>query len=340
MIKEHYNWLTNIPNQDLSDKSVILVGTGPMAREYAIALTNLKIKNVTVIAKNEHETTDFSNTFDFTVLHGGYQEHLSQLPPVDLVIAVTPIPQLLDATKLAIISGHKKILVEKPGSLYLDNMLLLSKQLTDQIIRIGYNRLLYPSFHKLKLLAEQDGGVTSCTFSFTEWPHTINFEKYPSEVYTRWGISNSLHVITMAMELIGMPKELSHYHSGKLDWHPSGSIFVGSGVSEYDIPFSYHANWNSGGRWGIEIMTKNNVYRLMPLEGLSVCKKKNVTWEEIPLNPAFPEVKTGIAEEVAVMLNDEIEKEIGLITLKKAAEFNKIAEDIFGYASSSSKLQT
>jgi len=331
MIKQNYNWLTNIASQNFEKKSIILIGTGPMARQYAIAFTKMNISNVTVISKNEKETTDFSNSFEFNVLHGGYDNYLPKLKKVDLVIVVTPIPQLLDATKLAIQTGQTNILVEKPGALYPEKLTSFSKEITNQKVRIGYNRLLYPSFHKLKFLAEQEGGITSCTFNLTEWVHRINFEKYPSEVYERWGISNSLHVISMAFELIGMPKNLFTYHSGKLNWHPSGSIFVGSGISENDIPFVFHADWESAGRWGVEIMTGENVYRLTPLEELYVCKKGSVKWNPIILDSAYPEVKTGIAEEIAIMLNDEKEKEMGLITLEKASKYNEIAEQIFAY---------
>ena len=331
MIAENYDWITSISKENFHEKSIILIGTGPMAREYAIAFNQMNINNVTVISKNEQETTDFSNSFDFLVLHGGYQEHLPKLKKSDLVVIVTPIPQLLDAAQLAINSGQKKILIEKPGSLYPEKLISFSKQLTDQTIRIGYNRLLYPSFHKLKSLVQKEGGITSCTFSFTEWVHTINFQLYPSEVYSRWGISNSLHVISMAMELIGMPKSLSSFQQGTLNWHPSGSSFVGSGLSEKNIPFSYHANWSSAGRWGIEIMTNKNTYRLIPLEGLCVCHKGSVDWEPVKLNPAYPLVKTGIAEQIAVMLDHKKEQEIGLITLEKAIQYNKLAEKILGY---------
>jgi len=331
MITENYDWITNISKEKFQDKSVILVGTGPMAKEYATAFHQMNITDVTVISKSDKETTDFSNSFDFQVLHGGYEHHLPKLKQTDLVVIVTPIPQLLDAAKIAIDAGQKKILIEKPGSLYSEKLISFSKQLTDQIVRIGYNRLVYPSFHKLKQLTEKEGGITSCTFSFTEWVHTINFELYPSEVYSRWGISNSLHVISMAMELIGMPKSLSSLQQGSLSWHPSGSSFVGSGISEKNIPFSYNADWDSAGRWGIEIMTKKNSYRLIPLEGLFVCHKGSVNWEPISLNPSYLKVKTGIAEQIVIMLNDKIENEMGLITLEKASEYNKLAEKILGY---------
>jgi len=180
-------------------------------------------------------------------------------------------------------------------------------------------------------LTENEGGITSCKFDFTEWLHTIKVEKYDNEVCKRWGISNSLHVISMALELIGMPKKISAYQKGSLKWHPTGSIFAGSGISQRDIPFSYHANWGGGGRWGIEIITKKNIYRLSPLEKLFVSKKGTIEWNEIPLQNAFSDVKEGIAEEIATMLNDELNKKIGMITLHDAIEFNKIAETIFGY---------
>lgn len=328
MIPENYDWLTQLPSKNIQDKSIILIGTGPMAKEYAIAFKKMNIHNVTVISKTEQETTDFSRSFDFKVLHGGYQKHLPTLTRSDLVVIVTPIPQLLDAAQIAVDSGQTKILIEKPGSLYADKLLSFSKQLTTQIVRIGYNRLLYPSFHKLKSIVKEEK-ITSCHFDFTDWVHTIDFERYPSEVYSRWGISNSLHVISMAMELIGMPKTLTSHHLGSLKWHPSGSIFVGSGISENEIPFTYNADWESAGRWGIEIKTTENAYRLIPLEGLFVCHKKSVNWEEIPLDICYPDVKPGIAEEITAMLTDE--KDLGLITLEKAFEYNKLAEKIFDY---------
>jgi len=181
----------------------------------------------------------------------------------------------------------------------------------------------------LKSLVEKDGGITSCRFNFTEWIHRIPFNMYEKDVYARWGISNSLHVISMATELIGMPKEISTYKQGRLDWHSAGSIFVGSGISEKNIPFSYQGDWGSGGRWEVEVMTKKNVYQLIPLEELYVCAVGSVKWEKVPLKIAFPDVKTGIAEEISAMLSTD--SPIEMISVEKAVELNKLAEKIFGY---------
>ena len=331
MINQFYDELTRINLLDFHEKSVLIIGSGNIANEYATALSKFKIKNVTVLGNSIDNLQKFKRFSNFKIIHGGYENNLSSIEKKDLVIVSTPIPILTKTTKLAIENGQTRILIEKPGSVFKDDLIYLESLIKKQKVRIAYNRLFYPSFHKLKLLTEKDGGITSCKFDFTEWIHTIPFGKYDDQVYKRWGISNSLHVISMAFELIGMPKKIFAYQHGKLEWHPSGSVFVGSGISENNIPFSYHANWNGGGRWGIEIVTKENIYQLIPLEKLYVLSKGSTEWKEILIESAFPEVKEGIAEEIAVMLNDDFESKIGMISLQKAIEYNKLAEVIFGY---------
>ena len=114
-------------------------------------------------------------------------------------------------------NGQDNILIEKPGSLYSNELLSLSKTCKDKKIRVGYNRLVYPNLHKLKKLINSEGGVTSCRFTFTEWLDRIEFEKDELIVHQRWGISNSLHLISMAFDIIGLPKEITTIQSGKID---------------------------------------------------------------------------------------------------------------------------
>jgi len=226
---------------------------------------------------------------------------------------------------------QKNILIEKPGSLYYQELEEITKYIKNENIRIGYNRLAYPNFFKLKQLIEDDDGITSCRFTFTERISNIDFGKKNSSVYNRWGISNSLHVITMAMELMGMPKEIYPHQYGRLEWHESGSIFVGSGISEKGIPFSYHADWGSGGRWGIEVNTKKNSYQLIPLEDLFVSPKNEGAWKKVNFDLAFPDLKQGIAEEIAIMLEENSQHKDILLSLEKAIKYNKLAELIFDY---------
>ena len=331
MAIQTYEDFSNIKLLDLQKKSILIIGGGYIANEYATALSKLKVKNVTILGKSKKKMEKFKRFSHYEIIDGGYEKKLSKITTKDLVIIATPIPKLIETTKKVIECGHKTILIEKPGSVFKKDLIELKKIMKNKKIRIAYNRLFYPSFHKLKHLTEKEGGVTSCKFDITEWLHTIKISQYDKEVCKRWGISNSLHVISMAFELIGMPKKMISYQNGGIEWHPTGSIFVGSGISEKNIPFSYHANWKGGGRWGIEIVTRNNIYRLIPLEKLFVSKKGSTEWREIPIKPIFPNVKEGIAEEIITMLNPKLERKIGMITIDRGIEYIKIAEKIFGY---------
>ncbi len=330
MINQPSEKLANIDSNNFQNKSVLIIGSGYIALEYVKALKKLKIKNIEILSKSEN-SLDNKVLSEYKIIFGGFEKKINLIEKKDLTIIATPINLLVKAATLAIKSGQENILIEKPGSLFKTDLIILEKLIKKQKVRIAYNRLFYPNFQKLKILSKIDGGITSCKFDFTEWVHTIPFGKYKKDVYRRWGISNSLHVISMAMELIGMPKKITTSQHGNLKWHPTGSIFVGNGISEKNIPFSYHANWEGGGRWGIEVVTKKNVYRLSPLEKLFVLKKGTTEWKEIQIKNIFPKIKMGLVEEIVIMLDDALEKQLKMVTIKRAIEYNKLAEKIFAY---------
>jgi predicted dehydrogenase len=330
-LKMSYSHIADIDPKNFDNKSILIIGAGYITNQYAYALSEMGIKDVTIISNTQETSFKICNQYGFKSLFGGYKNTLPDLPKMDLVIVTTPVSILLPAAKCALENGQTNILIEKPGSLYFKDLLFLSKKFPNSNIRIAYNRLQYPNFHLLKKLSSTDGGITSCTFTFTEWLNRIDFTKYPTSILERWGIANSLHVISMAFELIGLPKNLTSYQFGSLDWHPAGSIFVGSGISKKNIPFSYHADWNSSGRWGIEIMTKNNAYRLMPLEELYMCKKGSTSWENISFKNSFPDIKFGIAEQIILMLENKSLCNQLMVSLEKASMYIETAEKIFGY---------
>jgi len=330
-ISKFYDWLTNIESLNFSNKSALIIGGSEISKQYVLALEGLGVEEITVIASKGKNILKFCKEKKIELLTGGFEKNLSNLEKKDLVIIALPIPNILSAAKMVAKTGQNNILVEKPGSLYYKELKLAAKSLSKFDIRVGFNRLVYPNFHKLKKLCEDEGGITSCRFTFTERLGTIDFKKNIPDVFRRWGISNSLHVITMAFKLIGMPKEIHSYQYGSLKWHPSGSVFVGNGLSEQGIPFSYHADWGSGGRWGIEANTKENSYQLIPLEELIVCKKDTSVWKQVDFDKSFPKIKQGLSEEVAIMLDKNMKYRNKLPSLIRTAEYNKLAEKIFGY---------
>jgi len=328
-----YQKLIQIGEQDFRDKRVVIIGAGWMADQYCQALTAMGIRSVVVVSRKEESSRQCGERYGYQPMHGGYEKVLPKLAVADLVIVATPIHELRPAAEFAASLGFRNILVEKPGALRSEDLRDWASAADRQgvRIRVAFNRQTYPSFWKFKELADQEGGITSCHYMFTEWIHTINFHNNREDVYRRWGIANSLHVIAMAHGLIGMPQQIAVYRDGGLAWHPSGERFAGAGITEAGALFSYHADWNSAGRWGIEMMTPQHAYRFIPLEKLFRCPKGSVNWEPVEVTPAFPQVKEGVAEEVAVMLSIDGEKDCPLITLSKSSEFVKLAENIFGY---------
>jgi len=331
--------LIGINKLDFKGKKILIIGAGWMARQYCQALTIMGIKDVAVVARKKKSSERCCDEFGYSPLHGGYKKALPKLDNYDLVIVATPIHELKSAAMFATTSGNKNILVEKPGALYSSELNNWAKEIahSDIKIRIAYNRHTYPNLWRLKELIKYEGSITSCHYTFTEWIHTINFNNNRPNVYERWGISNSLHVIQMAHNLIGMPKKISTYQHGSLPWHKSGVQFAGAGITNKNIIFSYHADWDSAGRWGIEIMTPKNTYRLIPLEKLYKCSKGSINWESLEVTCAYPKVKYGVAEEIAVMLEPELEKFIPMVTIKQASLFTRLAENIFNYAPFPSK---
>jgi hypothetical protein len=159
-----------------------------------------------------------------------------------------------------------------------------------------------------------------------DWP-----QRFPAEELARWGISNSLHVVSMAHGLIGWPSTWHAHRAGVLRWHPTGAIFVGSGLSAHDIPFSYHADWGSTGRWSVEVHTRVSSYRLCPLEKVFRRIAATADWTEQPVRAYAPQVKAGLVEQVAALFRQEVREVLPLVSLRDAAALTRYGEAVFGY---------
>lgn len=252
--------------------TIWLVGTGSISIEYSKVLEALNVHYI-AIGRSEESVISFQNKTKHTAIAGGVKKFLATAPAIpDAVIVAVNVRFLAETTILLVDYGIKNILLEKPGVCYAHEISDLIKK-TDCYsanVFIAYNRRFYSSIFECERLIDKDGGVTSFHFEFTEWTHTIDKINKPREELNNWLLSNSSHVIDTAFFLCSDPIDFFGFHKGSLDWHPSGSIFTGAGFCKNGALFSYHANWESPGRWAIEILTRKHRFYLKPLETLHI----------------------------------------------------------------------
>lgn len=313
------------------NSQILLVGAGNMGVEYAKVLRDLNLPFI-VVGRSEKTAHDFQKTIGLLPAIGGLKKWISDKnkPPLTAIVAVNE-EEAGETTRLLIKNGVKKILAEKPGGLN-DNDLKLTAKLAKKFktkIFIAYNRRFYASTLKAKEIIKKDGGVSSLIFDFTEWSHVIKKLDASPKVKEGWFLANSTHVIDMAFFLSSKPTKISSYKKGQLDWHPAGSIYSGAGTTKSGALFSYHANWESAGRWNIEIMTPKSKLIFKPLEKLQIQKIGSTSIEEVALNDDLDKkFKPGIHREVRSFLSNQKD----LPTLEEQVEnlryYNKIKRGI------------
>ncbi len=264
-----------------------LVGSGPMAQAYASVLQAQSV-DFQVIGRGVTSASIFQQVTGVPVVCGGLEAALSKLPPPKLAIVAVGVEQLASVAMSLIRAGCKRLLLEKPGALYLaelEDLYSLAHTCSSEVW-VAYNRRFYASVQLLRNLVSSDGGVLSALFEFTEWSHKIRPLHKAAGVKERWLLSNSSHVLDLTFSLIGFPAD-HQWHAwqvGSLDWHPAASRFTGAGLTELGVPFSYHADWDAPGRWGIEILTQKSRYLLRPMESLQVVHTGSVDSHFLPLN--------------------------------------------------------
>ncbi len=269
---------------NLSEKT-LLVGAGSMALEYSKVLQALEVP-FTVLGRGKQSAKRFFEETRIPVLIGDLENNLSNIKSYNKAIVTVNVEQLLPLTLKLLKNGYKNILVEKPAGLNLEEIRLLVEESEKQQaeIYVAYNRRFYSSVIEARKIIEKDGGVSSFNFEFTEWSHVIEKLDKPKEVLQQWFLANSTHVIDLAFYLGGYPKQIECFTTGGTDWHPKASIYSGAGITETDALFSYQANWQAPGRWGVEILTKSHRLIFRPLEQLHIQKIGEVKIEKIEIN--------------------------------------------------------
>jgi len=286
-----------------------VIGSGPMTIDYVKVLDTLKV-SYEIIGRGIDSAKKCEEKTGVKVVTGGLESHVRDCKyfPSTAVVAVG-VAQLASVTKILLQNGIKKILVEKPGGLNEDEIRTVSEEARKRNteIYVAYNRRFYTSTLKAQDIIREDGGVRSFHFEFTEWSHEIVKVKKAPGVKENWLLANSSHVIDLAFFLGGKPKEISCYHGGTLDWHPSGSIFTGAGISEKGALFSYQADWGAPGRWCVEILTRKHRLIFKPLEKLQVQNIGEVVINEVAIDDDLDRTfKPGLFRQVKAFISGDL----------------------------------
>lgn len=273
-------------SNQLKNTDVSLIGAGPMAVAYARALTDQQV-NFQVIGRSASSAESFQNETGIEVRPGGVERWLANSSTVPEVAIVAVGPGELAATTHALLrAGTRRILLEKPGALTfaeLDSLVAARRRIKAEVY-VAYNRRHYASTRRAEELIEQDGGVLSFCFDFTEWSHRLQNSGKPAAELAQWFFLNSSHVVDLAFFLGGRPVSFQSWSRGGLQWHPAASVFAGAGMTDRDALFSYHANWEAPGRWGVDLMTRHHRIVLRPLEGLKIQQPGSLEPTEVALD--------------------------------------------------------
>lgn len=276
-----------------------------MASEYYKILSKYNF-DIDVIGRGLKSAEVFYKNFNKKVLLCTIDDYFSKklINTSYFAIVSTSIESLYDVTVSLLNNNIQFILLEKPGSLYFDQiekLAYLAKHLNSKLY-IAYNRRYFPSVGKLmeNLKFEK---LLSCHFEFNEFAHKINELDLSFEVKQRWLIANSSHIFDLVFYIIGRPKELTLHKNIVSNWHKS-NIYTGSGVSDKTIFFSFHSNWVSPGRWLIDIRTDKNRYILQPIEELHYHSFNSFNPIKVPFenNSTY---KTGLEKMVLAFINQE-----------------------------------
>ena len=311
-------------------ENLLLIGTGPMAIEYMNVLTAMS-KEVTVIGRGEKSAYVFKEQTGISPYIGGVMNYLlSTKVEVDTMAIIATGTESLMSTMLQLLkAGVKKILIEKPAAISIEQLLEnedVLKPYEDSVF-IAYNRRFYASVIEAEKLIFDDGGLQSMHFEFTEWAHIIESIDKPLGVKENWFFANSTHVVDLAFYLAGVPIDWRSYSKqGKLTWH-NKTNFVGAGITQNGVLFNYMSNWESAGRWGIELLTGKRRIYLRPMEKIQIQNKGSIKISEHIFDDSIDlKFKPGLYKQVDCFLNEKQNKLINLHShiLNSKLIYNKI----------------
>lgn len=289
---------------------VLLVGAGGMAVAHAHALAALGI-TPRVFGRGEASAARFRGQTGIEAGTGLLADQISAERdlPATAVVAVNA-HALAEVTETLMRAGVRRLLVEKPAALDLDELdrLRAASRETGATVHVAYNRRFMASVLRADDFIAEDGGILSVRFDFTEPAARIAGLGKPARELATWFYGNSTHVLDLALHFFGPPELLSATVAGQgaIDWHPSGAVYAGYGRGPGNRVLSWHANWLAPGRWGVEVMTSRRKLILQPLERLRVQEQGSFAEVEVELEDGDDRAfKPGVLKQLRAFLTGD-----------------------------------
>jgi predicted dehydrogenase len=292
----------------LTEPDVWLVGAGRMGIAYAKVLADLDL-SARVIGRGEASAAACREATGLDVETGGLEAWLERTDrtPAAAIVAVD-VDHLAASTLALLRRGVRRVLVEKPAGVDAAEVAAIASLATERNaeVFVAYNRRFYASTRSARAMIEADGGVTSFTFEFTELSDVVATSDFAPRVKANWFFANSTHVVDLAFFLGGPPGSIVARSAGNLPWHPAAARFAGAGETAAGALFTYHADWDAPGRWGVEIMTRRRRVILRPMEQLQVQERGRFEIEPVPLDDRLDhDFKPGLHRQVQAFLGGD-----------------------------------
>ncbi|MBQ9477146.1 MAG: Gfo/Idh/MocA family oxidoreductase [Bacteroidales bacterium] len=282
-----------------------IIGAGGMAREYAKVL-KAQNREFLCIGRSESTVDAFKKESGHDAVAGGLDAFLAGKPGLPEAVIVATDEKSHVPNCLALMQyGVRRILCEKPGFLHPEELekVAAAQKLCGAAVFYAYNRRFYASTLAAEKIIEEDGGLRSFSFEFTEWGHVIATYNFPKETLANWFFANSTHVVDLAFFIGGMPREITCYAKDESSWHKPVN-FAGAGLTEKGALFNYQANWEAPGRWAVELLTASHRIYLKPMEQLQLQDKGSVKVYPVEIDDHLDkEFKPGLYLETQAFLD-------------------------------------
>ena len=100
-------------------------------------------------------------------------------------------------------------------------------------------------------------------------------------------------------------------------------------MTDQNVLFSYFADWEAPGRWGVEVLTRKNRLILCPMEQLQVTPLGSVKVESVPLEDKLDQdFKPGLYRQVEAFLRQDTTH---FCTLEEQVQHAEFYEKMAGY---------